>query len=85
MSATTTRTRTLRLSPRHVMTGDLLEERMYPTGERADNLVTWVEQDPSNVQRWSISTLTTGGESTAQYAVQRRLTVKRTGPKGLGE
>lgn len=75
--------RKLRLSPRHVMTGDVLADKPRQ-GSAVEELVTFTEQ--VRPQLWSIETLLPTGEtSSARYAVQRRLTIYRTGPKGLGE
>jgi hypothetical protein len=81
MTKTTAR-RKLRISPKHVMTGDILVDKPR-RGEAIEEIVTWTEQ--IQPQQWSIETVSTGGTSRAIYAVQRHLTVFRTGPKGLGE
>ena len=72
--------RTLRLAPRHVMTGDVLVERAYGGG-MAETVVTWLERSPNN-RGWYLEGV---GGPLGYYANQRRLTVKRSGPKGLGE
>jgi hypothetical protein len=75
-------TRKLRLSPRHVMSGDVLVDKPR-RGPATEEVVTWVEE--VQPQLWAIETISTRGTGSARYAVQRRLSVKRTGPKGLGE
>lgn len=75
--------RKLRLSPRHIMTGDMLADKPR-RGPVVEEIVTGVEQLAP--QLWSIETVLPNGDtSAARYAVQRRLTVIRTGPTGLGE
>lgn len=73
------KTRTLRIAPRHIMTGDLTEERTR------DGIV-WVVVtgiDPSPDHRgWLVTTVRFG---TYYLANQRRITVRRSGPTGLGE
>jgi len=80
---TTTKARTLRLAPKDVMTGDLLIERDH-NGSTVETLVTWLEPKRTNrgATGWSITTV---DGARYWYAAQRRLTVKRSGPKGLGE
>ena len=74
--------RTLRLGPASVMTGDILVDRAYEGGVFED-VVTWVEpfRSAKGAPMWRIATVRT----VATYAAQRRVTVKRSGPRGLGE
>lgn len=84
----TTRPRTLRIRPTDVMTGDLLEIRTS-NGHGGTTMVwdavTTTEPDPQPARggaRWILATVRYQRTS---YAGHARVTVKRTGPLGLGE
>ena len=73
----TTKTRSLRLAPRHIMTGDLLQCR---TDDGAIwDVVTGIAPQGSG---WLIKTVRF---PTYYAASQTRHTVRRNGPTGLGE
>lgn len=76
--------RTLRIGPAQVMTGDILVDKAYGVGGLVEDVVTWVApvRDGNGASMWAITTVLHGR---AVYAAQRRVTVKRSGPKGLGE
>ena len=76
----TTKTRTLRLTPRNVMTGDLLVQSDV-RGQQHEDCITWLEQTPDK-RYWRIETVRNMGGT---YSNQRRITIKRSGPPGLGE